>query len=478
MKTSLYFLGRRPWPPTVFFAWVALGEGKSSFANRNQQEVTLLSNWKLNLYKAIHLATVFQVVFRFIVTNRKGILMNKALFFAFTMTLISLPNMYSAEPGPKPSAPFAPGACAGACEEGCVEEKRPLYPRLDSVFGPVEDPAAGGWRCVATLPKPPANDKEAEIADAARESAGWINSHSLAWNPLNPNMIASGGLDGKVRIWSISTGECRILEFVPTEFELEIDPVDEYDEDLPNLHINSVAWSHNGALIAAGFESGIVRVWNVSTGKCILEILSESDPVLFECGVTSVSFNCHGTLAFCSRDQKISIFDFRSGERIYLAEPSGYAHEGGVNTVEWDSTGTLLVSGGHDHIVRVWDVLTGTCIKTLKGHTDNVMSVMWNDRGELVSCGLSGSLFLWDLKSEKAIAVDEGVIARSYSATLDPSGRLAAVGHVDSKIAIWDIKTRAFHNFGTPGIVNLVVWGQDGRLASCGSYGIEIMVQI
>jgi len=32
----------------------------------------------------------------------------------------------------------------------------------------------------------------------------------------------------------------------------------------------------------------------------------------------------------------------------------------------------LLVSGGRDRTIRVWDVVGGSCVSTLTGHTDSV----------------------------------------------------------------------------------------------------------
>ena len=397
--------------------------------------------------------------------------MNKALFFACTMTLISLPNVYSANPAPDPSAPLNPEDC-GAVFAGCVEEKRrPLYPDIDSVFGSAEDPAAGGWRCVATLPKPPANDKEAAIADELKESAGWINSHSLAWNPLSTNMIASGGLDGKVRIWSISTGECRVLEFKPTAFELE-------DEDgsgsLFNLTALSVAWSHDGELIAAGFGSGIIRVWSVRTGELVHVLQANED------GIPSVTFSRDGLLASCSRDQTVHIWNLASEKPILLVggadEDGSYSHEGGVNTVAWHPTGRFLASGGHDEVVKIWDVTTGECMKILKGHTDSIVGVSWNDVGELVSCGSSGSVFFWDVESGDSKLLKERNESPSYAIDFDQDGRFIAVGFSGKTIRIFDtVSKKCVGAIPHDSVVFSVAWGQDGRLASCGPYGINIL---
>ena len=44
-------------------------------------------------------------------------------------------------------------------------------------------------------------------------------------------------------------------------------------------------------------------------------------------------------------------------------------HEDGVNCSAFSKDGTLIVSGSDDKTIRVWNVDTGECILTLKGHT-------------------------------------------------------------------------------------------------------------
>ena len=48
---------------------------------------------------------------------------------------------------------------------------------------------------------------------------------------------------------------------------------------------------------------------------------------------------------------------------------------GPVRGVNFHETQPLFVSGGDDHLVKVWNYKTKKCLYTLKGHTDYIRTV-------------------------------------------------------------------------------------------------------
>jgi WD40 repeat protein len=62
--------------------------------------------------------------------------------------------------------------------------------------------------------------------------------------------------------------------------------------------------------------------------------------------------------------------------------------------------GSLLALGSHDNTVRVWNVQTGQCENTLKGHSDLVNSVVLSPDGSRVASGSSDrTVRVWDIAS-------------------------------------------------------------------------------
>lgn len=63
-------------------------------------------------------------------------------------------------------------------------------------------------------------------------------------------------------------------------------------------------------------------------------------------------------------------------------------HTGGINSVAVSHDDRLLFSASDDQTVRVWEVESGRCLRTLEGHTDFVRSVALShdDRLALLRC--------------------------------------------------------------------------------------------
>ena len=66
----------------------------------------------------------------------------------------------------------------------------------------------------------------------------------------------------------------------------------------------------------------------------------------------------------------------------------GHSHE--VISVAYSPDGTKIISGSKDKTIKIWDANTGQCLKTLEGHTGTVRSVAYSPDGTKI---ISGS---WD----------------------------------------------------------------------------------
>ena len=73
-----------------------------------------------------------------------------------------------------------------------------------------------------------------------------------------------------------------------------------------------------------------------------------------------------------------------------------------INAVAISRDNSRIVSGSNDRTVKVWDVTTGNCLKTLEGHSDNVISVAISDDGSRVISGSHDkTVRLWNLLEKK-----------------------------------------------------------------------------
>ena len=75
-------------------------------------------------------------------------------------------------------------------------------------------------------------------------------------------------------------------------------------------------------------------------------------------------------------------------------------HTKAVSALKFSSDGTLLVSGGYDKIINVWDMQTGGIIKTFHGHTSAVLSVSISaDCTKVVSGCFDNAMHLWNIQT-------------------------------------------------------------------------------
>ena len=59
---------------------------------------------------------------------------------------------------------------------------------------------------------------------------------------------------------------------------------------------------------------------------------------------------------------------------------------------QFNFSGDLCISGSIDRTCKVWDVASGQCIHTLRGHNDEILDVSFNTTGsKLVSASADGT---------------------------------------------------------------------------------------
>ncbi|KAI4197445.1 MAG: hypothetical protein LQ348_002164 [Seirophora lacunosa] len=125
---------------------------------------------------------------------------------------------------------------------------------------------------------------------------------------------------------------------------------------------------------------------------------------------------------------KIHVFDTQ-GEHLRTLQ----GHVMGVwAMVPWED---ILVSGGCDRDVRVWDMATGASVHTLRGHTSTVRCLKMSTARIAISGSRDTTLRVWDLVSGTCTSVLMG--HQASVRCLEIHGDLVVSGSYDTTAKIW-----------------------------------------
>ena len=111
-----------------------------------------------------------------------------------------------------------------------------------------------------------------------------------------------------------------------------------------------------------------------------------------------------------------------------------------MTSVSFSGDGKLIVSGSGDRTVRVWNAVTGTCLQTLEGHTEDVISVSFSGDGKLIVSGSDDrTVRVWNAVSgECVLGPLEGHTDWVTSVSFSGDGKLIVSGSGDRTVRVWN----------------------------------------
>ena len=190
----------------------------------------------------------------------------------------------------------------------------------------------------------------------------------------------------------------------------------------------AVLFSENYFLI--GFDNGLIQQTDSSRsrqltefGRCFSKVMSlaiSPDQRYFAAG-------CEKGTAFLWQPNTSKAVELKG-------------HTGSVNTVAFCNQGLVLATGGADSTIRLWDPKTGKQIgSALTGHTGAIVAMASiPDSYILATAGADNTIRIWDVKSGKALGTPlTGHTDAITSLAFSPDGKLLASGSKDKTIRLW-----------------------------------------
>ncbi|KAJ4957547.1 hypothetical protein NE237_024658 [Protea cynaroides] len=155
--------------------------------------------------------------------------------------------------------------------------------------------------------------------------------------------------------------------------------------------VTALALSPDDKILFSASHSRQIRVWDLSTSKCVRSWKGHDGPVMgMVCDASG------GLLATAGADRKVLVWDVDGGYCTHYFK----GHKGVVTSIIFhpDPNQLLLFSGSDDATVRVWNLVTKKCVAVLEKHFSAVTSLAVSEDGwTLLSAGRDKVVNLWDL---------------------------------------------------------------------------------
>ncbi|GAB2287393.1 hypothetical protein Dimus_021771 [Dionaea muscipula] len=302
--------------------------------------------------------------------------------------------------------------------------------RLTYVLNAADDTKhCAGINCLAVLKSPTSSEsdylftgsrdgtlkrwqltKDAATCSATFEShVDWVNDAVL----IGGSTLVSCSSDTTLKAWNcLSDGKCTRTLRQHSDYVLCL-----------------ASAGKNSNFVASGGLGGEVFIWDVDAA--LAPVSKSNDALGDECpnGINGTA----GSLSVNS----LRTISSSNNITVHPSQQQGYApivakgHKESVYALAMNDSGNLLVSGGTEKVVRVWDPRTGSKTMKLRGHKDNVRALLLDSTGRL-----------WDLGQQRCV--------HSYAVHTDSVWALASTptfSHVysggrDLSLYLTDLVTR------------------------------------
>lgn len=207
--------------------------------------------------------------------------------------------------------------------------------------------------------------------------------NAAAYSP-DGQLIATGGDDNKVKLWSTSSGFCFVTF---TEHEAPV---------------TALSFVGEGNAVVSASLDGTVRAFDLVRYKNFRVMKTPHATQLFSLAVDGEGeVVCAGGMD----PPEIFVWSLQTGKLLDILA----GHTGPVSSLSFASSQPLLASASWDRTVKLWEPYNRTTAIETFEHNSDVLAVSFRPDGkQMCSAALDGQLYLWNPETGKQEGVIEG----------------------------------------------------------------------
>lgn len=223
--------------------------------------------------------------------------------------------------------------------------------------------------------------------------------------PTNSRFLLSSSADKTIRLWSLDTWQCLVVY---------------KGHDRP---VWDLRWGPFGHYFVSGGSDRTARLWATDHIRQ-LRIFAGHDQ-----DVDCVCFHPNSAYVFsASSDKTVRMWAITTGNAVRMFT----GHTGNVTAMECSRDGKLLASADDAGSIFLWDLAPGRLLKRMRGHgKGGIWSLSWSvESTVLVSGGADGTVRIWDVSSPQDASqgrvIGEGGAGTKLDASNAPASATAS----------------------------------------------------
>ena len=202
--------------------------------------------------------------------------------------------------------------------------------------------------------------------------------------------------------------------------------------------LNGVAVSADGSKIATAGDDGMVKIFEVTSGKQLFSLGEQLS------SVRAVAFSLDGEYLAAAvvterKESLVLVWEAANGKQVLSLK----GHTQPINDIAFSPDSKRLASVSNDNTLRIWNIRYGTLENTEKAGKNNLLAVAYSADGKrlVTTENWEGGVALWDAVNVRLLRSFQGHADWVLDVAFAPKGNEFATSSRDGSVYLWDGET-------------------------------------